>query len=356
VDGLLSLYPNAWVVWLSVMLGSFLMTGLLYGVARHWRFLMPMVRSRDVHTERKSRIGGVAMWLLAAGSLVYLATGPFPGTLNFGEGAIGVSSVWWGIMAGLAVIFVAGLIDDIVGLHAGWQLLGQIVAGVALVAGGVGVSFLRLPFIGGIDISPIWSAFFVVLWVVVIINAINLFDGLDGLAGSLALTASVFLFLVSVRLGFVGAATLALIVMGCAAGFLPWNWHPSKLFMGTVGSQLLGFLLATIAIISGAKVATAVLVLGIPLFDAVSVVVRRLLARESPFKADQRHLHHRLLRLGLPVTGVVIVTNVLAIGFGILALSSQQANEKGLLAIGLVFLMLAVIAITHVLERRLGRP
>jgi UDP-GlcNAc:undecaprenyl-phosphate/decaprenyl-phosphate GlcNAc-1-phosphate transferase len=356
VTGLLSLYPNAWAIWLTIAVSGFLLTGLLYAAAVRWNILMPPVRSRDVHAQRKPRIGGVAMWLLAAGSLLYLATGPGPGTLNFGDGVGGMSQAWWGIMAGLTVLLIVGLLDDIIGLSAVWQLGGQLAAGLTLVAGGVGVPFLRLPFWGEIAISPVFSALFVVVWVVVIINAVNLFDGLDGLAGSLALTASVFLFILSLRLGFVGAATLSLIVMGCAAGFLPWNWHPSKLFMGTVGSQLLGFLLATIAIISGAKVATAVLVLGIPLFDAVSVVVRRLLAGESPFKADQRHLHHRLLHLGFSIPSVVLITNLLAITFGILALSTQQANEKGMLTLGLICLMLAVITYTHVLERKVGRP
>jgi UDP-GlcNAc:undecaprenyl-phosphate GlcNAc-1-phosphate transferase len=193
-------------------------------------------------------------------------------------------------------------------------------------------------------------------WIVVMINAVNLFDGLDGLAGSIGLTSAFFLLVVSLKLGFVGAATLCIILFGVTAGFLPWNWYPSKLFMGTVGSQLLGYLLALIAVVSGAKLATAVLVLGIPLFDAVSVVVRRIRAGKPPFQADQRHLHHRLLKIGLRPPQVVWLTNAVAVAFGLLALGSQQANEKGLLILGLVACMFLFIAITYVLERRVVQP
>jgi UDP-GlcNAc:undecaprenyl-phosphate GlcNAc-1-phosphate transferase len=227
---------------------------------------------------------------------------------------------------------------------------------------GLTVSYIRLPFdqvlsfdylihIGSFAI-PILSVFFVYFWVITMINVMNFFDGLDGLAGSMAMTASVILLLVSIRLGFIGAATLSVVLFGITAGFLPWNWHPSKLFMGTVGSQLLGFLLGVIAIISGAKVATAILVLGIPVFDAFIVIVRRLIAHQSPFSPDQRHLHHRLLKIGLPTPWVVILTNVVAVVFGILALRSQQTNAKGMLALLLVICIIGFLIITYVLERK----
>jgi UDP-GlcNAc:undecaprenyl-phosphate GlcNAc-1-phosphate transferase len=257
-----------------------------------------------------------------------------------------------GIIGGLLVILLFGLLDDIYGLPALWQLAGQVVAGATLVMGGLTVDALRLPLLGQVAVTPFWSAVLVVGWVVVMINAINLFDGLDGLAGSIGFTASLILFLVSVRLGFPGAATLCLIILGVTSGFLPWNWHPSRIFMGSVGSTLLGFLLATVALMSGAKLATSVLVLGIPLFDALSVVLRRLRAGVSPFAADQRHLHHRLLRIGLKPPQVVLLTNLFAGAFGILALSTEQANQKGLLILLLIGAMLLFIFITHLLERR----
>lgn len=347
--GALSLYPGAWYIALSIFLGANILTGILYVAAKKWQLMMPAIRSRDVHKAPKTRAGGLAMWLVAVATMIIILLGHRSGLLNFPAGVLR------GIFGGLIVVLAFGLLDDLIGLTAGWQFLGQLLAGASLVMGGLRVEYLRIPFWGQLAMSPTWSAVFVMIWIIVMINAINLFDGLDGLAGSITLTGSVFLLLVSLKLGFVGAATLALILIGVSAGFLPWNWYPSKLFMGTVGSQLLGFLLGTVAVVSGAKVATAVLVLGIPLFDAVSVVVRRLLARKNPFQADQRHLHHRLLKIGLTPPQVIWITNALAFLFGVFALSTQQANGKAILIILLVLSMLAFISLTYFLERKSRR-
>jgi UDP-GlcNAc:undecaprenyl-phosphate GlcNAc-1-phosphate transferase len=224
-----------------------------------------------------------------------------------------------------------------------------------LVAAGVTVPFLRLPFESQVHLAGAWSGVFTVVWVMLMINVMNWFDGLDGLAGSIALTASVTLFLLSLQLNLMGTATLSLLLFGVSAGFLVWNWYPSKLFMGTVGSQLLGFLLAVIAIISGGKVATAVLVMGIPVLDAIVVVGRRLRAHQSPFIADQRHLHHRLLKIGLPVPWVVIFINAVALVFGLLAVRSPESTAKGTLGLILIACMTVFILITYALELRVKK-
>lgn len=180
----------------------------------------------------------------------------------------------------------------------------------------------------------------------------NWFDGLDGLAGSVGLTAALALFFVSLRVDFYPTAVLSLIIAGAAAGFLPWNWHPSRIFMGSVGSMILGFLLGVTAIISGGKVATTILVLGIPILDALIVITRRLKAGQSPFIADQRHLHHRLLKIGLPVPWIVVLINSISIIFAILAVRSQGANTKGILTLILIVAMALFIIATYILERR----
>jgi len=344
-------FREAWPILVGVAALSAALTGGLLYLARR-AHLLPGIRSRDVHTERKPRIGGVAMWLTLAISLLVLASSSHHASwLQFGNPLKeGLDSAVIGLLAGMVVLLVTGLIDDIVGLSPLAQFVGQVLSGIMLVLAGIGVTFIRLPFAQQLRLDflslpfhalngqPIWliSALFTIGWVVLLINVINFFDGLDGLAGSIALTASVVLILISLRLGLAATATLAALLAATTIGFLPWNWYPSRIFMGTVGSQLLGFTLATIAIISGGKVATAVLVLGIPLFDALVVIVRRLLAGVSPFKADQRHLHHRLLKIGLPVPWVVITVNATALLFGILAYSTQESTVKGLLTLLLV--------------------
>jgi len=368
---LLRHYPNAWHLFLQVFFATEVVIAGLYFLATRTQIMMPVIRDRDVHTKRKPRIGGTAMWIVVALTLVLLATGSSHSLLDFqGPRVGGLDKELWGILAGMGVLLVFGLLDDLISLTPRVQLVGQLLAATALIIGGLQVPYIRVPFadsllhldtvlihlpvwLGGT--IAVWSALFTYLWVVLMINVMNFFDGLDGLAGSVAMTSSVVLLLVSLRLGFTGAATLCLIIFGITTGFLPWNWHPSKLFMGTVGSQLLGFLLAVVAIISGAKVATAVLVLGIPLFDAIIVIVRRLAAHQSPFKADQRHLHHRLLKIGLPTPWVVVLINVVVVTFGILALRTQETNQKGLLTLLLMLCMALFVLVTYLLERRARR-
>ncbi|MBU6389374.1 undecaprenyl/decaprenyl-phosphate alpha-N-acetylglucosaminyl 1-phosphate transferase [Patescibacteria group bacterium] len=351
-----------------LFLAGFFLTGgltyLFYRLARAYQ-LLPVIRPRDVHTTRKPRVGGLAMWLAVVMLFILAYLIGHDSLLNFGRPQLGgVDTALWAILAGMGIILIVGLIDDVKSLTWPYQLAGQLACAVALVAGGVTVPYLRVPFYHVISLDhaaihlpaggqvSLWGAVFTIIWTILMINVMNFFDGLDGLAGSVALTAAIVLFFVSMRIGFTAAVTLSVAVAGVAAGFLPWNWYPSKLFMGTVGSQLLGFLLAVIAIISGGKVATAVLVLGIPVFDAGIVIVRRLMAHQSPFKADQRHLHHRLLKIGIATPWVVVIINVVAVVFGVLAIGSEQTSQKGELTILLAGCMAVFIAITYWLEHR----
>jgi len=368
---LLRQYPHWYLLVLSIAIGSLIITGILYRFALTNK-LLPAIRGRDVHTTRKPRVGGVAMWITAMVAFFLLAIPHSP----FQHLSFGMASVWgidrslFGIIIGMVILLGFGLFDDIKGLSPSQQLLGQFLAATAIIWGGIQAAYIRLPFNGILYLNihaftlPSWlgsatiwpfSALFSYLWVIAMINVLNFFDGLDGLAGSISVTSAAVLFLVCLRLGFLGPATLALVVLGIALGFLPWNWYPSKLFMGTVGSQMLGFLLAVTAIISGAKVATAILVLGIPLLDALVVIGRRLIAHRSPFEADQRHLHHRLLRIGLPVPYVVLLINAVAVVFGLFALRTQNAAGKGILTLVLVVCMVLFILVTYLLERKVAK-
>jgi UDP-GlcNAc:undecaprenyl-phosphate GlcNAc-1-phosphate transferase len=349
---------------LTVFCISLALTASFFTFAKHAQ-LMPTVRDRDVHTRPKPRIGGVAMWgALLIAILLVSGSSHWSHFLQFGNQSFwGIDRAVLGVLAGMLVILITGLLDDLRGLSAFVQLGGQALAGLCLALAGVGVRYIQLPLnyqlrldsiqlhLGGTEIW-LWSAIFTIGWVIAMINVINFFDGLDGLAGSVSLTAAAVLIFISLRLGLPATAALSVILVGIIAGFLPLNWHPSRIFMGTVGSQLLGFMLATIAIISGGKMATAILVLGIPLFDALIVIARRLMDGVSPFKADQRHLHHRLLKLGLSVPVVVVLVNIIAIFFGVLAYSTQQSNTKGLLTLLLLIGILLIIWLTYRLEKK----
>lgn len=366
---LLGAYPSAWLVVTFAFLASFFLTWGAYGLALKKR-LLPDIRTRDSHAVRKPRVGGVAMWISVLLTILLIGVLDRSGELlRFRSGVTLPDTLLWGVIGGMFVLLVTGILDDIFSLTPWQQFVGQVLAGVSLVLSGAAVTFIRLPLdktlvldqwkvssihlLDGSVLLP-WSALLIIGWVVLIVNVLNFFDGLDGLAASITLTTSVILLFVSLRFGLLGPISLSLIIMGVALGFLPWNWHPSRLFMGTVGSQLLGFLLAVTAIVSGAKVATATLVLGLPLFDAMLVVMSRLRAHQSPFQADRRHLHHRLLGLGLSTPQVALIVNGIALVFGVLALRTQESTVKGILTLVLLATMLAMVMLVWWLENRLA--
>ena len=201
-------------------------------------------------------------------------------------------------------------------------------------------------------LPPIIDAALTLLWVLVLVNTMNFIDGIDGLAGSVSTVASLTMIGLSLlaTVNQPETATLAAVVLGASVGFLVFNWHPAKIFMGDSGSHTLGFLIATMAIISGGKLATAALVLTVPLLDLAWAVVRRVASGQSPFKADRAHLHHRLLDLGIAqpkIVGLVIV------GSALLGLAAIVAGTAGkLLILGLVVIFGAVVAYRQLLIRR----
>ncbi len=159
-------------------------------------------------------------------------------------------------------------------------------------------------------------------------NTLNWLDGLDGLAGGVTLIAALVFTAHSLGLGQVSVALLPLALAGAVAGFLPHNFYPARVFLGSSGSMLLGYALGTFSIFGGAKTATALLVLGIPILDVAWQILNRIQSGRSPFQADRRHLHHRLLEMGLSERGVVGIFYLVSLVFGGLALLLPSAQYK----------------------------
>ncbi|GAA1059637.1 MraY family glycosyltransferase [Agromyces bracchium] len=289
--------------------------------------LYPKIRERDVHTRPTPRLGGIAMFL---GILVGFAAAAWISSLGIARFA-NLQIVFQDPFQVLAILLAAGLIvaigvaDDIWDLDWLTKLAGQFIA--AGVIAWQGVSIVSLPIggpDGGITVGSSWmSATVTVFTIVLVMNAINFIDGLDGLVAGVALISSGVFFLYSYLLVqqtsptnyFNLASLLAVVVVGACAGFLPLNWHRAKLFMGDAGALLVGLLMATSAIAVTGQVDPSQLgtdelfpafipiiipfaVLLIPLLDFGLAVVRRLRAGKSPFAADRKHLHHRLLDMG----------------------------------------------------------
>ena len=270
---------------------------------------------RNVHTAPTPSIGGTAMLLgLLAGVLAAWLIGDFSEVFAAPSEMLGV------VLAAVAICAV-GVLDDVRPVSAPAKVAGMVLAGSVLSLTGVSLVVLRIPFMDVVLLSPDLSALLTVLWVLLLANALNLVDGLDGLAAGIVAIAAATFFLYALRLGdegllFAGnpGSLLAIIVVGICVGFLPHNVHPARIFMGDGGALLLGLLLAASTVSVGGRTEAAysgqsffffapafipVVILGVPLFDTAFAVVRRAATPgRKVTSADKDHLHHRLLRLG----------------------------------------------------------
>jgi len=295
--------------------------------------LTPLVRRVAIHLDNIDRPddrrvnaapiprgGGVAvaiafLLVAVAGIAINAQTGdvPIPFTLQPPELVA--------LLAGGAVATLLGVLDDTFQLRARWQLLGQLVLAGFAVACGIIINDLNNPVgPGQIELSGMFAIGFSMLWIVGMINSINFIDGLDGLSSGIALIAAATLGLISLTTAiaqpFIGILCFAL--AGSLLGFLRWNFHPASIFIGTSGVMFVGYTLAVLSILGTAKVAVALLVLGVPILDTFWIIVRRLGSGHSPFTPDRGHIHHRLLDMGLSHSQTVLVIYAICIGLSVL--------------------------------------
>jgi UDP-GlcNAc:undecaprenyl-phosphate/decaprenyl-phosphate GlcNAc-1-phosphate transferase len=280
-----------------------------------------------------------------------------------------------GVVLGAAVIFVCGLLDDLFELSAPAKVTGILMAGVVLAYFGVTMYFFRIPFLGvvylGQDLSPLLT----VLWLMVMANAINLVDGLDGLAAGIVAIASGTFFLYSERLESAGKLTqvppnigplIAIIVLGICIGFLPHNFNPARIFMGDSGALLLGLLMAvSTAVVGGradpdfqqfsgqtyfffAPLFIPLVILGVPIVDTLFAIIRRARRRRGIALPDKEHLHHRLMRLGHGQRRSVLILWLWTALLSGLVLYPTYTNEgNALVPFGIAALALGLYTILH---------
>lgn len=314
---------------LAAAAAAWLLTPLAMRVARRSGAIDEPDAGRRVHSRPIPRAGGlaVAAAFVGIGGLAVLfigfnrPTGPFPFLYGNEANRDQLLALFGGAL--LAAAF--GFIDDRWQIKARWQLVFQIVLALLAIAVGLVITVINNPldFLGGLlspstvrlapETAPLTPASILVtiLWVVGMINSINFIDGLDGLSTGIALIAALTLSIISLTEG-VGSyapltALLCAALAGSLAGFLPWNFHPARVFIGTTGVMAVGYALAVLSIMGTAKVAVALLVLGVPIIDTFWIITRRLLSGRSPFEPDRGHFHHRLLDLGLSHTGAVLL-------------------------------------------------
>jgi UDP-GlcNAc:undecaprenyl-phosphate GlcNAc-1-phosphate transferase len=253
------------------------------------------------------------------------------------------------LLGGCAAAVVIGALDDWFDLRARWQMLGQLGLAVAAIWLGVEIASVNNPFTSALQkFGEPFAAGFTLLWIVGMINSVNFIDGLDGLSSGIGFIAAITLGVLSLttQVDQPFVAVLCFALAGSLLGFLRWNFHPATVFPGSSGTTFIGFALAVLSILGSAKVAVALLVLGVPIIDAFWIIVRRLKAGRSPFAPDRGHLHHRLLDLGLSHRQTVVLIYAICIGLGVLSLVLSGASQVYaflgvFLGIGLLLLFIA---------------
>jgi UDP-GlcNAc:undecaprenyl-phosphate GlcNAc-1-phosphate transferase len=335
--------PIVLLAGLAAAFVSFVLTPLAIRLAPRLGAVDHPQDERRVHRDPIPRTGGLAVAAAFVGVGV-LGLG-LNELLHF---APPLKAVRWpqvvALFAGAGIGAFLGYLDDRLALRARWQLLGQLALAGLAIAAGIHIDSIVNPFGGGpirVDgiavanlagyVFDFGLALVMTLWVVGMINSVNFVDGLDGLLAGIATIAALTLGVISLVSEPIqpAVALMCALLAGSLLGFLPWNFHPARVFIGTAGVFMVGYSLAVLSVLGTAKVAVALLVLGVPIIDTFWVITRRLAQGRAPFSADRGHFHHRLLDLGLTHRGAVLLIYLVC---GVLAVLSLVLSGRGQLS------------------------
>jgi UDP-GlcNAc:undecaprenyl-phosphate/decaprenyl-phosphate GlcNAc-1-phosphate transferase len=334
----------------AAALASFLLTPLAIRFAPRLGTIDQPGAERRIHKRPIPRSGGlaVALAIVGVGTAGVLANQVFEFAPPLR--AVRAQQVI-GLFGGVAVGAILGYVDDRYELRARWQFGGQLLLALIAIFSGVLITDMVNP-LGGPSLQFLGPAAMVVttVWVMGMINSANFIDGLDGLLAGIAVIGALTLGVVSLVNPPVQpvVALLCALLAGALLGFLPYNFHPARIFLGTAGVFVIGYSLAVLSVIGSAKIAVALLVLGVPIIDTFWIIVRRLSERRSPFSSDRGHFHHRLLDLGLSHSRAVLVIYGLCI---VLAGLSLVLSGRGQLSAFVVIVIIGGVAL-YLLTRR----
>ena len=249
------------------------------------------------------------------------------------------------VAGGTLIIYLTGLIDDIIDLSAGTKFAGQIAAAAVVAMWGVSIDFLPNPFGGpSFGLDPVLSVVITTIYLVAFANIINLIDGMDGLAAGITAIAATSLMFLATDVNQIAAAVIAAMLVGACLGFLPYNFNPASIFMGDQGALLLGFLLGVISLMGVMKTTAAIalavplLIVAVPILDTLSAIIRRIRGKRSIKDADKDHVHHRLVRTGLSVRQTVFVVYLWSVllAVGAYAVRATPTTVRGVALIALL--------------------
>ncbi|MBU8905974.1 glycosyltransferase family 4 protein [Desertibacillus haloalkaliphilus] len=290
---------------------------------------------RKVHQKLMARLGGLAIYISFLLGIVILQP---------------ESTYTIPILIGGFIIIVTGFLDDMMELSAKWKLFGQILAAVVVIIGGVQVQFINLPFENQLHLG--WFSIpITLLWIIGITNAINLIDGLDGLAAGVSSIVLITITAMAMLDGNLFIVALGTILLGSTLGFLVHNFNPAKIFMGDTGALFLGFMIAVISLLGFKNVTVfslliPVIILAVPISDTFFAIIRRIVNKKPLSAPDKSHLHHCLLRLGFSHKKTVLLIYAMSAFFGLAAVLLTQST----LWVSLLIITIILVAIELIVE------
>jgi UDP-GlcNAc:undecaprenyl-phosphate/decaprenyl-phosphate GlcNAc-1-phosphate transferase len=249
-----------------------------------------------------------------------------------------------GLLLGTTAMFLFGLADDKYEFKAGPQFAAQVAAALIAIATTVWIEIVTLPVIGPVTFPWFVTYPLTVFWIVGMMNTVNFLDGLDGLATGIGLIAAV-LFALHISRWEPQLALYALAFGGACLGFLPFNFSPARIFLGSAGAMVVGYALAALSILAPARVATALLVMAVPIADTAWQLVRRWRRGQSPFRGDRGHLHFRLVDMGWDPRRIVVGYWLFCASFGVMSLLIESRLWKLIAFLGLVAVVGAALAV-----------
>ena len=333
---------------LLVFASAFLATLLTTPLARklgQWFDIVDRPGGRRKHTGEVSRLGGIPLFV---GFLTAIGVAVALGALTRGYSPNDTRRLT-GLLIGGVGAFLFGLLDDRLDLPPGFQFLFQFLLSGVAIGTLLWLERFTLPLIGFVALdSYAWGVWvyvpLTVLWVMGMMNTVNWLDGLDGLAAGVGAILCIVLAVHMLRVPQPSIALLPLALLGALLGFLPYNWFPAKVFLGSAGAFFLGYTLSGLGLIAGGRVATVLLVMGLPIVDVAWQIFDRVRHRRPPTQGDRGHLHFRLLELGLSQQAIVLIYYAFCALFGVLALVVSSRLYKLLALVGIGFFVLVALA------------
>ncbi|MEI7620169.1 MAG: epoxyqueuosine reductase QueH [Candidatus Falkowbacteria bacterium] len=329
---------------------SSVLTILIGKLALKWNIVDLPDNFRKIHTKPIPLLGGLAIFL----SFSIVSFGVFgqltAGNLQYHH--------WLGVFLGGLILMIGGFGDDKFNFKPSYQIVFPILAALCVILGGVEIEKVTSPGGGFVYIPALISALLIGIWLLGMMYTTKLLDGVDGLVSGVSAIGSlvIFLFTVTTRYYQPDIALAAIILAGSILGFWVFNFNPAKIFLGEGGSLFLGYILGVLAIISGGKIAIALLIMGVPILDVLWTIIRRTITGKNPFKfADRKHLHHRLLDFGLNQKQTVLVFYILSATFGLSGLFLQSKGKILILLLLFISMVFLVIGFSF-LDRKKRKP